>query len=367
MKKRFKVPYTAFKDNQKKIRGKLINVFKRTLDSGRYIAGPELEKFEKEFANYCNVSKATGLANGTCALHLTLRDLNLKAGDEVITAPNSFFASASSIHLSGAKIVFADVTEDLNIDPNKIEEAITSRTKMIIPVHLTGRPANMKRINEIAKKNGLVVFEDAAQSVGAKYFGNKVGSLGDIAAFSLHPLKNLHAYGDAGILVSNNEKIISSVKIRKNHGLSSRDKCEYWSFNCRLDELQAALLRVQLKNLDKQIKIKRNLASILNSELRDFVDVPIENDGEYHVYQTYVIKTDKRDKLKEFLLSKGIETFVHYPIPLHMQPAAKSLNYQAKDFPVALNLSSRILSLPLYPSMSKNKLEYMIKSIKDFF
>ena len=348
MKNRFKIPYTAFKDNQKSFRKELINVFTKTLDSGRYIAGPELDKFEKEFAKYCEVKKATGIANGTCALHLTIKDFNLSSEDEVITAPNSFFSSASSIELGGAKIIFADVNDDLNINPDEIEKRITKRTKMIMPVHLTGRPAKMKRINEIAKKHNLIVLEDAAQSVGAKYFGKKVGSLGDVATFSLHPLKNLHAYGDAGILVSNNEKLVNNLKIRKNHGLSQRDRCEYWSYNCRLDELQAALLRVQLKNLDKQIKKKRKLAKILNEELNKIVNVPFENEGEFHVYQTYVIQSEARDKLKEYLISKGIEAFIHYPVPLHLQPAAKDLNYSADEFPKTMELSSRILSLPLY-------------------
>lgn len=362
-----KVPYTAFKLKNQPIREQLIRAFENVLDSGHYIQGPELALFEKEFAAYCGVAFSSGISNGTCSLHLTLRAIGVGVGDEVITAPNSFIASASTIALAGAKPVFVDVTDDMNIDPEKLEAAITSRTKAIVPVHLAGRPAKMNQINEIAKKHKLFVLEDAAQSVGAKLNGKFVGSLGDAASFSLHPLKNLHAFGDAGILTSNDSSLIKDLSIRKNHGLSNRDRCEYWSFNCRLDELQASLLRVQLRELPRWTEERRQLAFRYHEILKPYVRVPEEGNGEYHVYQTYVILADRRDELLAYLRANEVEALVHYPTPIHMQPAAQSLGYAPEDFPVTLRLSKQIMSLPLYPGLTHEQQDYVADLFKKFY
>jgi dTDP-4-amino-4,6-dideoxygalactose transaminase len=362
-----KIPYTAFQITNAPLRAQLIHAFEQVLDSGRYIQGPEVASFEKEFAEFCGAPHATGTSNGTCSLHLTLRAIGVGAGDEVITAPNSFIASASTIALVGAKPVFVDVLKDLNIDPEQIERAITSRTKAIVPVHLTGRPAKMREINDIAERHGLFVLEDAAQSVGAKLLGKRVGSWGSAASFSLHPLKNLHAFGDAGIMTAQDPKLIERLNVSKNHGLTNRDRCEFWSFNCRLDEMQAALLRVQLRELERWTKERRDLAFRYNRLLKRFVEVPEEAPDEYHVYQTYVVQADRRQELHDFLRANGVEALVHYPTPIHMQPAAAGLGHRRDDFPETMRLSERILSLPLYPGLTHEQQDYVVDLFEEFY
>ena len=361
------IPYTSFPKLHAPIRAELIKAFEDVLDSGRYIQGPECEAFESEFAEYCGAPFATGIANGTCSLHLMLRTIGVGSGDEVITAPNSFIASASTIALAGARPVFVDVSGDMNINTDQIERAITPRTKAIVPVHLAGRPARMHEINDIARRHELFVLEDAAQSVGASLQGKRVGAWGDAASFSLHPLKNLHAIGDAGILTVKDPSLLKQISIRKNHGLTSRERCELWSFNCRLDELQAALLRIQLRALNECNTERRRLAFRYNSLLDRFVEVPKEGQDEHHVYQTYVVHAERRDELQAFLRAQGVEALVHYPIPIHLQPAAKELGYSAKDFPETMKQSGRILSLPLYPGMTDEQQVYVADLFSRFY
>lgn len=362
-----KISYTNFPLKTSSVRQEMVKAFEQVLDSGSYIQGPEMFAFESEFARYCGAKHATGVANGTCGLHLMLRAIGVGAADEVITVPNSFVATAASIALVGAIPVFVDVADDFNIDPEKIEAAITPRTKAIIPVHLAGRPAKMGAVNKIAQRHGLFVLEDAAQAVGAKLDGVCTGILGDAASFSLHPLKNLHAFGDAGIVTTQSETVRAYLSMIRTHGLSSREKCEFWGYNCRLDELQAALLRVQLRELDRWTEERRQLAFRYHQLLRQFVAVPEEAQGEFHVYQTYVIQADRRDQLKEYLVEHGVEVIVHYPIPIHMQPAAAALNYLPEDFPVTLHQSRRILSLPLYPGLTHNQQDYIAELVARFY
>ena len=363
----FSVPYANFSLKTREVRDRLMQAFASVLDEGRYIQGPEVQAFEKEFAQYCGSPFATGVANGTCSLHLTLRAIGVGPGDEVITAPNSFIASASTIALVGAKPVFADVREDLNIDPDAIEAAITPRTKALVPVHLAGRMAQMPRILAVAKKHNLFVLEDAAQSVGAKLDGKRAGSWGDAASFSLHPLKNLHAYGDAGILTTHRRELLDKLSLAKNHGLKSRDHCEFWGFNCRLDEMQAALLRVHLRELDRWTEERRALAHRYHQLLKPFVSIPAEGMGEHHVYQTYVVLADRRDDLQAFLRKEGIEALVHYPTPIHQQPAAQGLGYRAEDFPKTMELSRKILSLPLYPGLTHGQQDQVADAFAQFY
>ena len=367
MTNKFSVPYTDFRAQNSAVREDLRSAFDGVLDSGHYIEGPNVKAFEEEFAQYCTAPFSTGMANGTCSLHLVLRAMGVGAGDEVITAPNSFFASAAAIALVGAKVVFADVGFDANIDPESIEASITHRTKVIMPVHLTGRPVNMSQIQEIADKHNLIILEDAAQSVGSSYKTVRVGSWGQAATFSLHPLKSLHAFGDAGILTSKDADLVRKVAQSKNHGLVDRNTCDQWSFNCRLDEVQASLLRVQLTHLDEKIHERRRLANIYNERLKPFVNVPQENDYEYHTYQTYMIQAPSRDKLQEHLRNSGVEAIIHYPMPLHLQPAASDLGYSVGSFPVAEGLSQSILSLPLFPGMTEDQQDIVVDSIADFF
>jgi dTDP-4-amino-4,6-dideoxygalactose transaminase len=361
------VPYTALAEEYKMNREDYIAAFDKTLLSGRYILGPELEKLEIEFAQYCQVKYAVGVANGTDALFLTLRCLGLSSSDEVITAPNSYIASASAIAIAGAQPRFADICHCGNLSPEAFEAAITPNTKAVIPVHLTGRPAEMKKILEIAKKNNIYVIEDAAQSVGAKLDGQKVGSWGDAACFSFHPLKNLRAFGDGGMVVTRHKWLYEKLKKQRNQGLENREQCDYWSFNSRLDELQAALLRIQLRNLDEQTERRRKAAYRYNKLLTPFVEVPVENTGEVCVYQTYVIKTPFRDALKIYLNNAGIEALVHYARPIHLQPAANYLGYQERDFPRTMDHVKKILSLPLYPNISEEQQDYVVQKVSEFF
>ena len=361
------VPYTALSEEYKINREDYIAAFDKTLLSGRYILGPELDKLEIEFAQYCQVKYGVGVATGTDALFLTLRCLDLSSTDEVITAPNSYLASASAIAIAGAQPRFADICHCGNLSPEAFEAAITSNTKAVIPVHLTGRPAEMKKILEIAKTNNIFVIEDAAQAVGATLDGQKIGSWGDAACFSFHPLKNLRAFGDGGMVVTKHQWLYEKLRKQRNQGLENREQCDYWSFNSRLDELQAAFLNIQLRNLNEQTERRRQAAFRYNKLLHPFVEVPIENPGEVCVYQTYVIKTPSRDALKAYLNNSGIEALVHYAKPIHMQPAAKYLGYQENDFPHTMKHVSEILSLPLYPSISEQQQQYVVSKVKEFF
>lgn len=362
-----KVPYVDFSPTTQSSKSDLRDAFERVLDSGKFVLGPEVKNFESEFAEYCGTKYAAGLSNGTCSLHIVFRAFGIGAGDEVITAPNSFIATAAAIAQVGAKPVFVDVDIDFNINPDAIEAAITQRTKAIVPVHLTGRVAKMDKIIKLAKKYNLLVIEDSAQSVGAEYQGKKAGSFGDAASFSFHPLKNLHAFGDAGIVTSSNVNIIEKLNLLKNHGLVDRSTCAQWGLNCRLDEMQAAFLGVQLPKLDALTEQRREIANNYNRSLSDIVIVPTEEEKEKHVYQTYVIRSDKRDDLKEFLNSNGVEALIHYPIPIHLQPAASYLNYDIGDFPIAEKLAKEILSLPLYPGMPLEFQERVTKLILNFY
>lgn len=361
------VPYTALSEEAAVLKKEYTAAFERVLLSGRYIMGPELSAFEREFAEYCQSPFSIGVATGTDALFLVLRSLGLQSEDEVITAPNSFLASASSIALVGARPVFADIGPDGNIDPQSLEGAITPRTKAIIPVHLTGRPAQMPAIIEIAKKYKLFVVEDAAQAVGASLNNKKVGNWGDAACFSLHPLKNLRAIGDGGIITTKHQWLYDRLKLARNHGLVNREQCDFWSYNSRLDELQAALLRVQFCHLNSQTEKRRQLALRYNELLKPYIDVPDEKPGEYCVYQTYVVLTDCRNELKEYLNKNGVEALVHYATPIHLQPAAKKLGYSATSFPKTLQHVKRILSLPIYPNLSHEQQDYVISLIRKFF
>ncbi|MEW6055563.1 MAG: DegT/DnrJ/EryC1/StrS family aminotransferase [Bdellovibrionota bacterium] len=361
------VPYLNLGKETSLLKEELMKVVGEVLESGMYILGPQVSSFEREFAAYCGSEFSLGVDNGTTALLLTMRAWGLGENDEVITAPNSFIASASSVALAGARPVFADIGPDLNLDPEKVEAAITPRTRAIMPVHLTGRPAKMEALLDIARRHRLFVLEDAAQAVGAKIDGKKVGSFGDASSFSLHPMKNLHAFGDGGMITLNSRQLYETLIQARNHGLKNRNECDYWSYNCRLDELQAALLRVQLKHLDQQTEERRKLAFRYHKLLKPYGAVPEEGPQEFCVYQTYVIQVERRDELLKFLNDRGVEARIHYPIPIHLQPAARSLGYSAKDFPETMRAASRILSLPLYPSLAFEQQDWIAQLFKEFY
>ena len=335
--------------------------------SGSYVLSEEVENFEKSFAQYCGTQYSVGVGNGSDAIFFSLLSQKIGKGNEVITAPNSFVATAWTIANCGAKIVFSDVGEDYNINPDKIEELINENTKAIIPVHLTGKIANMDAINSIAEKYNLIIIEDAAQAIGAKYKGQKAGSFGKTGCFSLHPLKNLHVNGDGGVVTTNDKGMYDYLKKIRNHGLLNRDECEFWGYNSRLDSIKAGIANIKLKYLDKWNNRFRQIALYYRNELMDFLEVPKENSFEEPIYHRFIIQHHKRDDLKNFLSNKGVETKINYPIPLHLHPAASNLGYKKGDFPEAEKQAKKILSLPIYAELSDNEVEYVVKCIKQFF
>jgi len=363
----FFVPYADLANEAETNKGLLLAACERVILSGRYILGPELAAFEKEFAEYCGTRFAIGTSSGTAALVITLRAFGWPPDAEVITVSNSFVATTAAIVLAGAKPVFVDIGQDGNIDPERIESAITSCTRAILPVHLTGRPAKMLEIMKIAKRHDLIVIEDAAQAVGARLAGKRVGTFGNAACFSLNPLKNLHAYGDGGVVTTDDEMLYRRLLRQRNHGLIDREQCEFFSFNCRLDELQAAFVRCQLPQLDCQTESRRQAAFRYNESLAVFGEIPDEGPGEYCVYQTYVIKVNRRDSLQRYLRENGVEALVHYATTIDQQPAIAGVAPLCNGLPRTRANAERILSLPLYPSITFAQQERVVKLISDFF
>ena len=326
-----------------------------------------MTEFEERFAAYCGTSHAVGVSSGTSALYLTLQCLGIGPGDEVITPANSFLASASSIALTGARPVFVDVGENYNIDPARIETVITAKTRAIMPVHLTGRPADMHGILEIADAHRLHVVEDCAQSVGARFHNQPVGSFGVAGCFSLHPLKNLSAAGDGGVVTTNDAELNEKLRKARNHGLRNRDECEFWSHNCRLDTIQAAMLLVKMKYLDSWIDARRAHAGFYQEHLGGVVQIPVDRPHERAVYHTFIIMADGRDALQDYLREHGVDTKVHYPIPIHRQHAAKRAGWDDATCPVTEAQSKRILSLPIYPELSEPQRQQVVESIQQCY
>lgn len=363
-----RVPYVALPLRAARVKQDIMAAIEKVVDHGVYILGPEVLEFERRFADYCGSRYAVGVGDGTSALILTLKGLGVGPGDEVITAPNSFIASASSAALLGATPRFVDVRrEDMNMDPRLLERAISPRTKAIVPVHLAGHPADMEPIIKIGERHGIPIVEDAAQAVGTTYHGRRAGSMGRAGCFSLHPLKNLHAIGDAGVIVTDDESLYHWLLKARNHGLRSRDEVEFWSQNTRLDTLQAAVLSVMLKHLDTWIHERRELAEQFRAGLRHVVRVPEEAPGCFHTYQTFVVLAERRNALFEHLRERGVDAKVHYPQAIHMQPAARSLGHQVDDFPVTSELVQRVLSLPIYAEMTPEQRAIVIDGVRSFY
>lgn len=356
----------------KSIEKEIDTAIKRVLDGANFIGGKEVKELEKEMAEFCGVKHAIGVNSGTDALFLSLKALRIGPGDEVITTPFTFIATAGVVVNCGAKPVFVDIDlKTFNIDASKIERAITPKTKAIIPVHLFGQTANMTEIMEVAKRHNLYVVEDAAQAVGAEYQGKKAGTIGDLGCFSFFPAKNLGAFGDGGMVVTNNDGSAEKIKLLKAHGSSPKEK--YLNLiigtNSRLDALQAAILRVKLNYLLRWSKERAEKASYYNKELKGVGDIitPATAPDRNHIFHQYTIRTELRDKLQEYLKQKGIPAIIYYPLPLHLQPAFKNLNYKEGDFSESEKASKEVLSLPVYPELSENNQEFIIKEIKNFY
>lgn len=346
------------------LRGEIEKVIHDISESGYFILGPHVTAFENEVAAYHNVAGAVGLGSGTDALYLSLRALGIKEGDEVITTPFTFFATAEAITYVGATPVFADIDrQTLNIDPVKIEEKITSRTKAIIVVHLFGQPADMDAIMSIAGKHGLKVIEDAAQAFGAKYKGLPIGSLGDAGCFSFYPSKNLGAYGDGGMLISNNLEISEKVKLLRNHGTTGPYQHSFIGYNSRLDEIQAAILRIKLKHIDVYNQKRRDIAKLYSSLICGAVQCPAMLSETSHVFHQYTIRSEKRDHIKNTLADNSVSSVVYYPTPLHLQKAFAYLGHKAGDFPESEAAANEVLSLPMFPELGMDKAEFISEVI----
>ncbi len=363
-----KIPYVDLKAQWKEEKKKLLPLIEKILSKAEHVGGTEIDKFEKKISNLCNVKHTVALNSGTDALTLGLHLLGVKPGDEVITPPNSFIASAASIVHLGAKPVFVDVKDDQLIDPGKIESAITKKTKAIMPVHLTGKMCEMKKITQISKKYNIPVIEDAAQSIGSRYMNRSAGSIGKIGCFSAHPLKNLNAFGDSGYLTTNDTKIASLAKILSNHGMVNRNIVKKFGYVSRMDNLQAGILNFHLTKLDKIIKSRRKNAQIYRNELKsDNVFIPRPDLNTFDTYHTFVVQVEQREKLIKYLQKNGVQTSIHYPNPIHLQPAAKYLGYKKGSFPVTESQSKKILTLPVNQFLKEKHLLYIIKCINKFY
>lgn len=363
------IPLVDLKTQYQTIKTEINLAIKGVLDSTHYILGEEVEEFEKEFATFTNSKFAVGVSSGLSALELGMRALGIGPGDEVITPVNSFIASSSAISFTGAKPVLVDCEESsFNIDPKKIGEKISKRTKAIMPVHLYGRSVNMDQILKIAKKHNLIVVEDACQAHGAQYKGRKTGSMGKFGAFSFYPGKNLGAYGDGGIVTTSDENLAQIIKSMRNYGQTERYHHSYLAWNSRLDTIQAAILLVKLKHLNVWNNARLEVAKLYNKLLKGLplITPEIPQDST-HVFHLYVIRTPKRNPLSVYLNKNGISTGLHYPIPIHLQKAYKNLGHSRGDFPISEKLSEEILSLPIFPELEKSQVEFICKSIRKFF
>jgi len=345
----------------------------RVLDSQRFILGPEVTNLEATCAKYTDSKFGVGLSSGSDALIIALMVLGIKEGDEVITTPYTFFATVGAIHRVGAKAVLVDIDPtDYNIDPTKIEKAITKNTKAIIPVHLYGQSADMKTIMDIANKHGLYVIEDAAQAIGTEYQGKRVGSIGHIGCFSFFPSKNLGAYGDGGLCTTNDPALAEKLQIFRAHGSKPKYFHKFVGGNFRLDAMQAAILNVKIKYLDNWTNGRQENAKTYDklfqeAGLSSKVKTPWVRPGDRHIYNQYVISVENRDGLKKFLAENGVETEIYYPLSMHMQECFQYLGYKVGDFPVSEQSSANTLAVPVYPEVQKEDLEYVVSTIKKFY
>ena len=369
MKTSFKIPYVNIAGGVRALKEEILEAAGRVLDHGQFVLGEEVSLFEQRFAEICGTRFAVAVNSGTDALILALRALEIGPGCEVITVPNSFIATTSAVRMVGARPVFVDVREDYNMDPEGIEKSISSRTKAVLPVHLTGRPADMGPILKISQRHGLKVIEDAAQAILAEYQGQRVGSFGHAGCFSLHPLKTLSACGDGGVLTTNDESLYERAKILRNLGFKSRSECVAWSGNSRLDSLQAAILLVKIKYIQGWTEKRRSHAHLYQRALSGIshLEVPSDRPFEKAVYHTFMILADRRDELKGFLRERGVDTAIHYPIPIHLQEAARELGYGVGSFSTAESQARRVLSLPVYPELTEGELEYVSECIREFY
>jgi len=360
------VPLVDLAAQHQKLAPEIETAIARVVSSSRFIGGPEVQRFETDFAAYCECRYAVGVASGTAAIELTLRALDIGPGDEIITTPFTFFATAEAIIQTGATVVFADIDPiTYNLDPMAVQRAVTPRTRALLPVHLYGRPADLDGLHAIADGHDLALIEDAAQAHGARYHGQRAGSLGAAGCFSFFPSKNLGALGDAGAIVTNDETLAARVRSLRDHGRTSKYLHQEVGFGHRLDALHAAVLSAKLPHLDRNNARRRELAARYNELLAgtDLV-LPAGDNGTESVYHLYVVRTPQRAAIIDGLKAAGVESGVHYPVPLHLQPALRAMHLGHGTFPVSEAAADTVLSLPLYPEMTEAQQDHVVAALR---
>lgn len=360
------IPLVDLKAQYKSIKPEIDAAIHDVLDNTAFIMGEHVKNFEANFAGFCQAKHAIGVSNGTAALKLAVTALGIGPGDEVITTPHTFAATVEAIMACGAVPKFVDIYEKTyNLDYELIQEAVTEKTKAILPVHLYGQPCDMEHILEVAKKCDLKIVEDACQSHGAECNGKRVGSIGDIGTFSFYPGKNLGAYGDAGAVTTNNDELAEKIKLMRNHGRTQKYEHTYLGMNERIDGLQAAILNVKMHHIEHWTHKRRENAEIYNELLGGTeVITPYVPEFSKHVYHLYVVRVKNRDEVWKKMNDNGIGAGVHYPIPLHLQPAFKELGYKEGDFPVTEKITKEILSLPMYPELTREQIEFVVGELE---
>jgi dTDP-4-amino-4,6-dideoxygalactose transaminase len=364
-----KVPLIDLTQQHKNIGAELRRAALKPFDTQRFVLGDFGREFEAKIAKMAGAKHAVGLASGTDALLLALTALNVKAGDEVVTTPFTFFATAGCVSRVGARPVFADIDEStFNLDPDKARAAVTRKTKALIPVHLFGLPCDMKEIMAVGRARSIAVVEDAAQALGAEYGGKGAGTIGDFGCYSFYPTKNLGGAGDGGMLVTSSDALADKIRVLRDHGARKKYHHDVIGVNSRLDEIQAAVLLVKLKYLARWNAARRVHAAEYSKAFRDLpLEIPAAPAGRTHIYHLYSVLTDRRDALAAFLAKKGIGSGVYYPLPMHLQPCYKHLGYKKGDFPVTERVAARVLSLPMYPELSRPQKERVIDAVREFF
>lgn len=364
------VSFLDLRHTYHELKQELDEAYARVMDSGWYILGSELEAFEEEFAAYCDAKHCVGVANGLDALHLVLKAYGIGAGDEVIVPANTYIATWLAVTYAGAVPVPVEpLVSTCNIDPSRVEEAVTAKTRAIMPVHLYGQPADMDALRAMADSRGLLVIEDAAQAHGARYKGRRTGSLGHAAGFSFYPGKNLGAFGDGGAVVTNDERLADTIRVLRNYGSKVKYHNDLPGYNSRLDELQAAFLRVKLRHLDVWNALRVQCAEYYLNNLAGMVGLTLpavlkETDPVWHLF---VVRLAERDKLMKHLTDNGIGTMIHYPVPPYQQPAYASLEIAKTAYPVSNLLHAEVLSLPIWPGLDESALEQVVQSIRRGF
>jgi dTDP-4-amino-4,6-dideoxygalactose transaminase len=364
------IPFLDLKAQYKTIKDEILPAMNEVIENTAFAGGPYVAKFEQAFAEFCGVKHCIGVGNGTDALWLSLVALGIGSGDEVITTPNTFIATAEAISLAGATPVFVDIDEKThNMNPALIEAAITKKTKAIIPVHLFGQPADMDPILSIAKKHGLKMVEDACQAHGAEYKGRKAGSMGDTGCFSFYPGKNLGAYGEGGAVVTNDDALAANMRMFRDHGQAKKYYHAIIGWNARLDGIQGAVLSVKLKHLPSWNDARRKNAALYSELLQSVhqIILPEEMDYAKHVYHIYAIRVADRDKLMAYLGEKGVATGIHYPVPVHLQDAYSFLKKGEGSFPVAEKCASEYVSLPMFAELTGEQVTYVARQIKQYY